>query len=246
MEAAGSSRYDFDQAASFLARNVVDWALLVSEEDGEVVDVFSAEDVERIRGFPKLGMSSLGADRDFMVAAAMGTREKLASRRVPLLLLCYEASLAYLMALPYNGGVVLAMTINKGILLGFVASGLMRFNILLLIPRKMGKLHPLFLKKVTGEHMPEEHYMLWNHRIDISVTSALIDRDLALQLRNYVVQGVVDHNMFGYADRTTERLKGDFVALSMQKFSSNVVEKILHNASLAVGFVAVAASLGGK
>ncbi|KAK9165935.1 hypothetical protein Scep_001126 [Stephania cephalantha] len=38
--------------------------------------------------------------------------------------------------------------------------------------------------------------------------------------------------MFGYADRTTERLKGNFVALSMQKFSSNVVEKILNNASI--------------
>ncbi|KAK9094695.1 hypothetical protein Scep_026164 [Stephania cephalantha] len=60
--AAGSSRYDFDQAASFLARNAVDWAPLVGGEDGEVVDVFSAEDVERIRGFPKLGLPSLGAD----------------------------------------------------------------------------------------------------------------------------------------------------------------------------------------
>ncbi|KAK9104818.1 hypothetical protein Scep_021662 [Stephania cephalantha] len=60
--AAGSSRYDFDQAASFLERNSVDWASLVGGEDGEVVDVFSAEDVERIRGFPKLGLPSLGAD----------------------------------------------------------------------------------------------------------------------------------------------------------------------------------------
>ncbi|KAK9106923.1 hypothetical protein Syun_022934 [Stephania yunnanensis] len=49
---------------------------------------------------------------------------------------------------------------------------------------------------------------------------------------NYVVQGLVDQNMFGYADRTTERLKVHFVALSMLKFSSNVVEKILHNASI--------------
>ncbi|KAK9142248.1 hypothetical protein Syun_011648 [Stephania yunnanensis] len=72
--AAGSSQYDFDQAASFLARNVVDWALLVSGEDGEVVDVFSAEDVERIRGFSELGLPSLGADGDFMVGTAMGTR----------------------------------------------------------------------------------------------------------------------------------------------------------------------------
>ncbi|KAK9160498.1 hypothetical protein Syun_006839 [Stephania yunnanensis] len=68
MEAAvaGFSLYNFDQAASFLVRNAVDWAPLVSGEDGEVVDVFSAEDVERIRGFSKLGLPSLGADGDFM------------------------------------------------------------------------------------------------------------------------------------------------------------------------------------
>ncbi|KAK9161310.1 hypothetical protein Syun_007651 [Stephania yunnanensis] len=53
-------------------------APLVSGEDGEVVDVFSAKDVERIRGFPKLGLPSLGADGDFMVGAAMGTRFVLA------------------------------------------------------------------------------------------------------------------------------------------------------------------------
>ncbi|KAK9101181.1 hypothetical protein Scep_024611 [Stephania cephalantha] len=58
--AAGSSRYDFDQAASFLERNAVDWAPLVGGEDGEVVDVFGAEDVERIRGFRLLGLPSLG------------------------------------------------------------------------------------------------------------------------------------------------------------------------------------------
>ncbi|KAK9121802.1 hypothetical protein Syun_019419 [Stephania yunnanensis] len=54
--------YDFDQAASFLARNAVNWAPLVSGEDGEV---FSVEDVERIRRFSKLGLPSLGADGDF-------------------------------------------------------------------------------------------------------------------------------------------------------------------------------------
>ncbi|KAK9107444.1 hypothetical protein Syun_023455 [Stephania yunnanensis] len=62
--------------SSFLARNAVDWAPLVSGEDGEVVDVFSAEDVERIQGFLKLGLPSLGADGDFMVGTAMGTREE--------------------------------------------------------------------------------------------------------------------------------------------------------------------------
>ncbi|KAK9081720.1 hypothetical protein Syun_030766 [Stephania yunnanensis] len=74
--AAGSSQYDFDQAASFMARNAVDWAPLVSGEDWEVVDVFSAEDVEMTRGFSKLGLPSLEADGDFMLGAAMGTREE--------------------------------------------------------------------------------------------------------------------------------------------------------------------------
>ncbi|KAK9113942.1 hypothetical protein Syun_020739 [Stephania yunnanensis] len=53
-------------------------APLVSGEDGEVVDVFSAKDVERIRGFRRLGAAVVGADGDFMVGAAMGTRFVLA------------------------------------------------------------------------------------------------------------------------------------------------------------------------
>ncbi|KAK9156188.1 hypothetical protein Sjap_003668 [Stephania japonica] len=73
---SGSSRFDFDQAAAFLDENGVDCVALVSGEGGEVVDVFCAEDVERIRGYPKLGLPSLGADGEFMVGAAMGTREE--------------------------------------------------------------------------------------------------------------------------------------------------------------------------
>ncbi|KAK9143016.1 hypothetical protein Syun_012416 [Stephania yunnanensis] len=78
MEAAtatGSSRYDFDQAASFLARNEVDWAPLVNGGwggGGCVQCGGCGED----SGFPKLGLPSLGADGDFMVGAAMGTREE--------------------------------------------------------------------------------------------------------------------------------------------------------------------------
>ncbi|KAK9141928.1 hypothetical protein Syun_011328 [Stephania yunnanensis] len=48
---------------------------------------------------------------------------------------------------------------------------------------------------------------------------------------NYVVQCVVIVKQ-DYADRATEILKGNFVAMSMHKFSSNVVEKILNNASI--------------
>ncbi|KAK9149457.1 hypothetical protein Scep_008214 [Stephania cephalantha] len=49
--------------------------------------------------------------------------------------------------------------------------------------------------------------------------------------KNYVVQCVVVVKQ-DYADLATEALKGNFVAMSMQKFSSNVVEKILKNASI--------------
>ncbi|KAK9115084.1 hypothetical protein Syun_021881 [Stephania yunnanensis] len=52
-------------------------APLVSGEDGEVVDVFDAKDVERIRGF-RAGAAVVGGDGDFMVGAAMGTRFVLA------------------------------------------------------------------------------------------------------------------------------------------------------------------------
>ncbi|RVW93855.1 Inosine-5'-monophosphate dehydrogenase [Vitis vinifera] len=43
--------------------------------DDEVVDVVTTADVERIRGFPKLGMPSLDAKGEFLVGAAIGTRE---------------------------------------------------------------------------------------------------------------------------------------------------------------------------
>ncbi|KAK9143301.1 hypothetical protein Syun_012701 [Stephania yunnanensis] len=52
-------------------------APLVSGEDGEVVDVFDAKDVERIRGF-EAEIAVVGGDGDFMVGAAMGTRFVLA------------------------------------------------------------------------------------------------------------------------------------------------------------------------
>ncbi|KAL5729177.1 IMP dehydrogenase [Ranunculus cassubicifolius] len=66
----------FDQAASLLAAKKLDYLPLVNEVDGEIVDVVTASDVERIRGFPKLGFPSLGKDGKFMVGAAIGTREQ--------------------------------------------------------------------------------------------------------------------------------------------------------------------------
>ncbi|RWV94513.1 hypothetical protein BHE74_00004589 [Ensete ventricosum] len=66
--------YDFEKVASFLAGGALEYAPLVAE-DGEVVDLVTKEDVERIRGFPRLGVPSLGADGRFVVGAAIGTRE---------------------------------------------------------------------------------------------------------------------------------------------------------------------------
>ncbi|RDX74422.1 Inosine-5'-monophosphate dehydrogenase, partial [Mucuna pruriens] len=46
------------------------------ERDGEVVDLVVREDVERVRGYPKLAApATVGADGEFMVGAAVGTRE---------------------------------------------------------------------------------------------------------------------------------------------------------------------------
>ncbi|URD80369.1 hypothetical protein MUK42_05612 [Musa troglodytarum] len=66
--------YDFEKVASFLAGGGLEYAPLVAE-DGEVVDLVTKEDVERIKGFPRLGVPSLGADGRFVVGAAIGTRE---------------------------------------------------------------------------------------------------------------------------------------------------------------------------
>ncbi|KAK7350383.1 hypothetical protein VNO77_08944 [Canavalia gladiata] len=45
--------------------------------DDEVVDLVTKEEVERVRGYPKLAAAgSVGADGEWMVGAAMGTREE--------------------------------------------------------------------------------------------------------------------------------------------------------------------------
>jgi IMP dehydrogenase len=72
---SASSSFDFEQAAAFLADEGLDYAPLVSDDDGEVIDLITAKDVERIRSYPKLGKPSLGADGKFVVAASIGTRE---------------------------------------------------------------------------------------------------------------------------------------------------------------------------
>ncbi|KAG2545485.1 inosine-5'-monophosphate dehydrogenase-like [Panicum virgatum] len=71
---SASASFDFEQAATFLADEGLDYAPLVSD-DGEVIDLITAKDVERIRSYPKLGKPSLGSDGKFVVAASIGTRE---------------------------------------------------------------------------------------------------------------------------------------------------------------------------
>ncbi|KAM7466073.1 hypothetical protein LguiB_013635 [Lonicera macranthoides] len=69
------SSYDFEKVAGYLAAKNLDFVPLVNEKDGEVVGVLTATDVQRIRGLPKAGLPSLGPDGDFLVGAAIGTRE---------------------------------------------------------------------------------------------------------------------------------------------------------------------------
>lgn len=46
------------------------------ERNGEVVDLVVREEVERVKGYPKLVASAtVGSDGEFMVGAAIGTRE---------------------------------------------------------------------------------------------------------------------------------------------------------------------------
>ena len=65
--------YDFEQVAGHLAAKNLSFVPVLRDE--EVVDVVTAADVERIRGLPKLGMPSLDAKGEFLVGAAIGTRE---------------------------------------------------------------------------------------------------------------------------------------------------------------------------
>ncbi|XP_004306549.1 PREDICTED: inosine-5'-monophosphate dehydrogenase 2-like [Fragaria vesca subsp. vesca] len=64
---------DLGKIAEFMAEKGSEVAATV--RDGEVVDVVGKEDVERIKGYPKLGAGSVGPDGSWMVGAAIGTRE---------------------------------------------------------------------------------------------------------------------------------------------------------------------------
>lgn len=68
------NNYSFEDVAGYLAANELEFVPLVSGE-GEVIDVVSKADIERIKGFPKSGLPSLGPDGEFLVGASIGTRE---------------------------------------------------------------------------------------------------------------------------------------------------------------------------
>ncbi|XP_027123085.1 inosine-5'-monophosphate dehydrogenase 2 [Coffea arabica] len=69
-----------EDVAAYLAARKLDFVPLVSTaahdgDEDEVVNLATFSDVERIKGFPKLGLPSLGADGNFLVGASIGTRE---------------------------------------------------------------------------------------------------------------------------------------------------------------------------
>ncbi|KAL2472050.1 Inosine-5'-monophosphate dehydrogenase 2 [Abeliophyllum distichum] len=70
--------YNFEDIAGYLAKKELEFVPLVSDkndEGEEIVNLVTSDDCERIKGFPKLGLPSLGSDGEFLVGAAMGTRE---------------------------------------------------------------------------------------------------------------------------------------------------------------------------
>lgn len=65
--------YDLGQLDAFLEENKKDFVPLL--KDGEVVDVATKSEVERIKSYPKLGVGSVAADGSWLVGASIGTRE---------------------------------------------------------------------------------------------------------------------------------------------------------------------------
>ncbi|XP_038689141.1 inosine-5'-monophosphate dehydrogenase 2 [Tripterygium wilfordii] len=66
---------DLAQIDGILEEKKRDFVVL-EKEDGEVVDVVTKEEVERVKGYPKLlEKGSVGSDGKWIVGAAMGTRE---------------------------------------------------------------------------------------------------------------------------------------------------------------------------
>uniref|UniRef100_A0A7N0TGU0 Inosine-5'-monophosphate dehydrogenase n=1 Tax=Kalanchoe fedtschenkoi TaxID=63787 RepID=A0A7N0TGU0_KALFE len=69
--------YDFQRIASFLASGDTRGFVTTVDDNGQVVDLVTTGDVERIKGYPRsnAGVPSLDADGAYLVGAAIGTRE---------------------------------------------------------------------------------------------------------------------------------------------------------------------------
>lgn len=69
-----SSNFDLDRISSYLEEKRRDAVAIVNGD--EVIDLATKEEVERIKGYPKLGAGTVGGDGKWMVGAAIGTREQ--------------------------------------------------------------------------------------------------------------------------------------------------------------------------
>ncbi|GKV06795.1 hypothetical protein SLEP1_g18636 [Rubroshorea leprosula] len=65
--------YDLGEIEAVLEDRKSDFVVL--ERDGEVVNVVTKDDLERLKGYPKLGVGTVGSDGEWMVGAAIGTRD---------------------------------------------------------------------------------------------------------------------------------------------------------------------------
>nr|GEW68405.1 inosine-5'-monophosphate dehydrogenase 2-like [Tanacetum cinerariifolium] len=64
----------FEDVVGYLDEKDLGFVALVNEE-GEVVNVVGREDVERVKGCPKMGSASVDKEGRFLVGASIGTRE---------------------------------------------------------------------------------------------------------------------------------------------------------------------------
>ncbi|KAL3508237.1 hypothetical protein ACH5RR_027638 [Cinchona calisaya] len=67
-----------EDVSAYLAAENLDFVPLVrrhQDDEEEIVNVVTSAELERIKGFPKLGLPTVGPDGNFMVGASIGTRE---------------------------------------------------------------------------------------------------------------------------------------------------------------------------
>ncbi|KAM1484278.1 hypothetical protein TB2_035482 [Malus domestica] len=65
--------YDLGAIGEYMEQKKRD--VVATVKDNEVVDVVAKEEVERIKGYPKLGVGTVGPDGTWRVGAAIGTKE---------------------------------------------------------------------------------------------------------------------------------------------------------------------------